>query len=99
MFSNVVRQEVLAGLINGLVNGAIVFAVVMLVNNDLKIGLLLACALVFNLIIAGFFGTLIPLVMKSLGKDPASSATIFITTATDVFGFFFFLGLAKLFLS
>jgi magnesium transporter len=36
--------------------------------------------------------------MKKFGKDPASSATIFITTATDVFGFFVFLGLASLFL-
>lgn len=70
----------------------------MIVNNNWQIGILLAFALIFNLIIASFFGTLIPLIMKSLGKDPASSATIFITTATDVFGFLIFLGLAKLFL-
>ena len=50
--------------------------------------------MVCNLLIAGFFGAFIPLLMKSLGKDPATSATIFITTATDVFGFFIFLGLA-----
>jgi magnesium transporter len=48
--------------------------------------------------IAGLFGALIPLIMKKLGKDPATSATIFITTATDVFGFFAFLGLATLLL-
>jgi len=46
------------------------------------------------LLIAAFFGTLMPLVMKKIGKDPATSATIFITTATDVFGFLVFLSLA-----
>jgi magnesium transporter len=51
--------------------------------------------MVLNLVIAGFFGTLIPLVLSRLGKDPATSATIFITTATDVLGFLVFLGLAR----
>jgi len=46
------------------------------------------------LVIAGFFGVFIPLLMKSLGKDPATSATILITTATDVLGLLVFLGLA-----
>ncbi len=54
--------------------------------------------MVVNLIVAGFFGALVPMVMKSLGKDPASSATIFITTATDVIGFLVFLGLASILL-
>jgi magnesium transporter len=54
--------------------------------------------MVCNLVIAGFFGAFIPLFMKAIGKDPATSATIFITTATDVFGFFVFLGLATLIL-
>ena len=49
---------------------------------------------VINEIIAGFFGTVIPLVLDRIGKDPATSA-IFITTATDVLGFFIFLGLAQ----
>jgi magnesium transporter len=51
--------------------------------------------MVLNLVIAGFFGTAIPLVLERLDKDPATSATIFITTATDVLGFFIFLGLAR----
>jgi magnesium transporter len=51
--------------------------------------------MVLNLVIAGFFGALIPLILSRFGKDPATSATIFITTATDVLGFFIFLGLAK----
>jgi magnesium transporter len=51
--------------------------------------------MIANLVIAGMFGALIPLIMKALGKDPATSATIFITTCTDVGGFFVFLSLAK----
>jgi len=50
--------------------------------------------MIINLLVAALFGTVMPLVMKALGKDPASSATIFITTATDVLGFLAFLGLA-----
>jgi len=59
------------------------------------LGLVIGVAMVANLIIAGFFGALIPLVLDRLGQDPATSATIFITTATDVLGFFVFLGLAQ----
>ena len=62
------------------------------------LGLVLGIAMVCNLVIAGFFGAFVPILMKAFGKDPATSATIFITTATDVFGFFIFLGLATVIL-
>jgi len=88
------RNEMGAGLVNGLVNGAIITLVVFFKDGDLRIGLILALAMIVNLLIAAFFGTLMPLVMKKIGKDPATSATIFITTATDVFGFLIFLSLA-----
>jgi len=88
------RNELGAGLINGAINGVLVAAVVMIFNHDIKIALVLAIAMIVNLLVAGFFGTIVPLVMEKLGKDPASSATIFITTATDVLGFLVFLGLA-----
>lgn len=92
------KNELGAGFANGLINGLIVAAIIAIKDHDLKIGIILAMAMVINLIIAAFFGTIIPLVMKRLGKDPASSATIFITTATDVLGFLTFLGLATLLL-
>jgi len=92
------RNELGAGLINGLINGVLVAAVVILVNNDYKIAFILAIAMVINLLVAAFFGTLVPLIMSKLGKDPAASATIFITTATDVLGFLAFLGLATIIL-
>lgn len=93
------RREVGAGLINGFINGLVVFAIVVIVNHDVKVAFVLAMAMIINLVVAGFFGTLVPLIMKRLGKDPATSATIFITTATDVLGFLAFLGLATLVLN
>lgn len=91
-------NEMIAGGINGLINGIIVAAIAVIFNQSPALGLVLGIAMVINLINAGFFGALVPMIMKSLGKDPAASATIFITTATDVIGFFVFLGLAQLIL-
>lgn len=96
-FKNFLRPligEIIAGLTNGIINGILVFLIVFITSNDPLIGLILAIAMVINLIVAAFFGTIVPLIMKSIGKDPASSATIFITTATDILGFLAFLGLA-----
>lgn len=90
------RNELGAGFVNGLINALLVATVVVIVNGDVKIAVVLALAMVVNLVVAAFFGTLVPLVMSKLGKDPAASATIFITTATDVLGFLVFLGLATL---
>ncbi len=95
---NFVGKEVFAGLMNGLLNGVIVGLVAVLFNKNPMLGFVLFAAMVANLIIAGFFGAVIPLIMKKLGKDPATSATIFITTCTDVGGFFVFLSLAKVLL-
>ena len=60
--------------------------------------LVVELAMVIKMVVAAFFGTLVPLIMSKLGKDPAASATIFITTATDVLGFLAFLGLATVIL-
>lgn len=92
------KNELIAGFVNGLINGFIIIGIVLLKDGDWKIALILAVAMIINLLVASFFGTIVPLLMKKLGKDPASSATIFITTATDVLGFMAFLGLATIFL-
>jgi len=92
------KNEVGAGFINGLINGLIIVTIVFLKDHNPTIALILALSMIINLMVAGFFGTITPLLMEKLGKDPASSATIFITTATDVLGFFTFLGLATLIL-
>jgi len=91
-----VLNEVIAGAANGLITGVLVAAIATVFNQSPLLGFVLGVSMVLNLVIAGFFGTIIPLVLDRVGKDPATSATIFITTATDVLGFFIFLGLAKL---
>ncbi|MFZ1323840.1 MAG: magnesium transporter [Candidatus Saccharimonadales bacterium] len=92
------RNELGAALANGIINGVLVATVVIILNRDVKIAVILAVAMVINMLVAAFFGTLVPLIMSKLGKDPAASATIFITTATDVLGFLAFLGLATVIL-
>jgi len=96
--SKTLRNELGAGLINGIINGLLVAGVVILINQDVALAVVLALAMVVNLLVAAFFGTIVPLIMSRLGKDPAASATIFITTATDVLGFLVFLGLATILL-
>lgn len=91
-------REIGAGVINGVINGVLVALVAVFINKNPMLGLVLAIAMISNLFIAAFAGALIPLIMKKLGKDPATSATIFITTCTDVGGFFVFLSLAQLML-
>jgi magnesium transporter len=91
----VIWNEVVAGAANGAINGLLVAAIAAGVNQSPLLGLVLGISMILNLVIAGFFGALIPLILSRFGKDPATSATIFITTATDVLGFFIFLGLAK----
>ncbi|MGH6933435.1 MAG: magnesium transporter [Dongiaceae bacterium] len=62
------------------------------------LGVVLGAAMIFNMMWAGLAGTIIPLTLHRLGLDPAVSAGPFLTTTTDVLGFFSFLGLATLFL-
>jgi magnesium transporter len=94
----VVFDEALAGAANGLITGLLVAGIATAVSFGefgLSLGAVIGVSMVANLVIAGLFGALTPLVLDRLGYDPATSATIFITTATDVLGFFVFLGLAQ----
>lgn len=89
-------REVNAGFINGIITGGIVALVAFIFNHSLWLGVVAGVSVLASLIIAAFFGTLIPLVLKRYGQDPATSATIFITTGIDVFGFLIFFTLANL---
>ncbi len=94
----VVANEAIAGAANGLITGALVAVIAIafsLAEFGLLLGAVIGVSMVANLVIAGFFGAITPLLLDRLGYDPATSATIFITTATDVLGFFVFLGLAQ----
>lgn len=92
----VLRKEVLVGLLGGLVIGLITFSAVAIFCGDVKVGVIVGLALVLNHINACVSGVSIPFIMKRLGFDPAQSASIFATTLTDCGGFFATLWLAKM---
>ncbi|MBI5047664.1 MAG: magnesium transporter [Deltaproteobacteria bacterium] len=94
----VLIKEVMVGFANGVLNGVVAAIVAYLFGVNYMIGLLLFLAMIANLVIAGFSGTVIPLILKWYKADPALSATVFVTTCTDVGGFFSFLGLAAVFI-
>lgn len=94
-----IRREVLAGIGNGVIIGVLVAAIVMIFSRNLPIALILGLSMVAIFCFATFFGAITPLILHRLGKDPATSAMVFITTATDVLGFFVFLGLASIILA
>lgn len=99
--SNVWRavfKELIVGTMNAAVFAAIMGTVAALWFHNIGLGAVLAAAMIFNMLWAGLAGTLIPLTLSRLGMDPAISAGPFLTTTTDVLGFFSFLGLATLFL-
>ncbi|MBI4136835.1 magnesium transporter [Candidatus Roizmanbacteria bacterium] len=92
----IILKEAVAGFFNGIITAAVTIPVVWWFAKDLGIALVLGSAMVINLIVAGFFGAMIPLTLKFFKIDPAVASTVFVTTATDVFGFLAFLGLATL---
>lgn len=91
-------KEVLVSVGNGIVNGVIGALAVGLFSGDWALAGILCMAMIVNLVVAATAGTLIPLGLRAMGVDPALASTVFITTFTDVFGFFSFLGLGTLFL-
>ena len=63
---------------------------------SMLIGVVIAAAMVVNLLVAGLSGVLVPLALDKAGVDPALASGTFVTTVTDVVGFFAFLGLAAM---
>jgi magnesium transporter len=90
-------KEVLVGLGNGVVLGATAAAVVWIVRGSPALGLVLGMAMIINMFVAAAAGTLVPLGLRAANVDPALASSVFITTMTDMFGFFSFLGLATVF--
>jgi magnesium transporter len=94
----IIKKEVILSLGNG-----IIFAIVMGVIASIwfdkgMLGVVIALSMIINLLMAGFFGAIIPLFLKRMEVDPAIGSTVILTTVTDVVGFFSFLGLATLIL-
>lgn len=90
----VIRREVLVGLINGVIFALVMGVVGVLWFGSPALGYVIAAAMVINLVVAGLAGTVIPVVLDRVGVDPALASGAFVTTVTDVVGFFAFLGLA-----
>lgn len=93
-----VFKEVAIGLMNGLFIGVVTGTIMYMRYGNPYLGLIVVLAIIANLIMAAFFGFMTPLILKKVGVDPALASAIFVTAATDVFGFFVFLGLARLLL-
>ncbi len=90
----VIRREVLVGLTNGIVFAVIMGAVGVAWFGSPALGAVIGAAMVINLVIAGLAGIGVPVVLERIGVDPALASGAFVTTVTDVVGFFAFLGLA-----
>ncbi len=93
-----IRKEFLVALFNGLLFAIIVGFIAYFWFHIQLLGVVIALAMIFNLLMAGLFGALIPLFLKRIDVDPAVGSTVLLTTVTDVLGFFSFLGLASVIL-
>ncbi|MFS4580305.1 magnesium transporter [Phaeobacter sp. C3_T13_0] len=90
----VIRREVLVGLVNGLAFAVIMAVVGILWFGSPMLGAVIAVAMVINLVVAGLAGTGVPIILEKIGVDPALASGAFVTTVTDIVGFFAFLGMA-----
>jgi magnesium transporter len=96
--NSLVIKELAIGLINGVVWAFFVGCIVSLWFDNINIGILIAVALMINLVFAALAGASIPMVLQRLNIDPALAGGVILTTVTDVLGFFVFLGLATIYL-
>lgn len=91
----VIAKEVRVGFLNGLITGLAMAIIALLWYHNIVLAAIMFLAMIGNLVIAGLFGAFVPLMLKRLNLDPALGSSIVVTTATDVGGFFVFLGLAS----
>lgn len=94
----ILQKEIIVGVLNGVVWATVVAGIAYLWFGDIRIGLVIAAAMMINLIVAAGAGFLIPLSLRRLGIDPALAGGVVLTTITDVVGYMSFLGLGATFL-
>jgi magnesium transporter len=94
----VIRREVLVGAVNGVVFAVVMGVVGVIWFGTPMLGVVIGVAMVINLVVAGLAGVVIPVVLERMDIDPALASGAFVTTVTDVVGFFAFLGLAAIML-
>ncbi|MFV1872228.1 MAG: magnesium transporter [Oleiphilus sp.] len=90
------NREFFVGAINGFLWATVVSAIAMIWFQDIIIGVVIAAAMMINLVVAAITGTVLPIFLKSKDIDPALAGSVILTTVTDVTGFLSFLGLATL---
>ncbi|MFY0677629.1 MAG: magnesium transporter [Neptuniibacter sp.] len=93
------NREMIVGTLNGILWAAVIAVIATAWFQDINIGIIIALAIVINLVAGAIAGTLLPVGLKSMGIDPALAGSVLLTTITDVVGFFAFLGLATVFYS
>ncbi len=96
MLPRVLKKEVWLALTTGAANGLVLALIAYAWKGQLLLSVILAIALLTNMVVAAVAGTLVPFVLRTFRIDPAIASSVIITTFTDVFGFFSFLGLATL---
>ena len=92
-------KELLVGLVTGIVIGAIIAVLGFIWERNFVFGIVIGVAMILNMMVATMSGFIVPVILKKLKVDPALASAVFVTTVTDVLGFFFFLGLATMFIS
>ncbi len=92
----VARKEIGAAFINGLAVALTTALGVYVWSGSFGLGLVITLSMILSMMAAAFSGVIIPVMLRSLGQDPAQSSSIILTTVTDVVGFFSFLGIATL---
>lgn len=90
----IILRETSIALVNGVIIAVIIGGLTWMWSKDAMLGGVMGCAMVVNMIMAGLAGILIPVVLDKMNVDPALASSVFVTTVTDVIGFFAFLGLA-----
>lgn len=91
----VAKKELAVGFINGVAVAITTGIVVFFWANSLGIAVVIGISMILSMVIAGFSGAIIPIGLKAIGQDPATSSSIILTTVTDICGFLSFLGLAS----
>jgi len=93
---HIIKKEVIISLMNGTIFAVVMGIIAWIWFNMPLLGVVIGLSMIINLLMAGFFGAVIPLFLKKIKVDPAIGSSVVLTTVTDVMGFFSFLGLAKM---
>jgi magnesium transporter len=94
VLSRVLKKELWLGLTTGAANGLVIAVIAYAWKGQMLLSLILGVALLLNMLVAAVVGTLVPVALRVFSIDPAIASSVIVTTFTDVFGFFSFLGLA-----